>query len=120
MEHAGFKQLVRPAIHLNAGDSLALTDLQLTVGDVSQSVTVSTTVASLPLDSGQLSSTISGQRPGAVIDRGTRRDGVGEHSAGICYPQPVFDQCGARLYAGTDRSADAVCVEWRRRWQASL
>ena len=59
VEHAGFKQLVRPAIHLNAGDTLTLTDLQLTVGDVSQSVTVSTTVASLPLDSGQLSSTIS-------------------------------------------------------------
>ncbi len=59
VEHAGFKQLVRASVHLNAGDSLALTDLQLTVGDVSQSVTVSTTVASLPLDSGQLSSTIS-------------------------------------------------------------
>jgi hypothetical protein len=59
VEHAGFKQLVRPAVHLNPGDSLALTDLQLSVGDVSQSVTVSTTVASLPLDSGQLSSTIT-------------------------------------------------------------
>ncbi len=59
IEHAGFKQLVRPAVHLNAGDALALTDLQLSVGDVSQSVTVSTTTASLPLDSGQLSSTIS-------------------------------------------------------------
>jgi hypothetical protein len=59
IEHAGFKQLVRPAIHLNAGDSIALTDLQLTVGDVSQSVTVSTTTAGLPLDSGQLSSTIT-------------------------------------------------------------
>src|ERR1700728_4637082 len=57
IEHAGFKQLVRPAVHLNPGDALALTDLQLTLGDVSQSVTVSTTVASLPLDSGQLSST---------------------------------------------------------------
>ncbi len=59
VEHSGFKQLVRPAIHLNPGDNLSLTDLQLNVGDVNQSVTVSTTVASLPLDSGQLSSTIS-------------------------------------------------------------
>jgi hypothetical protein len=59
VEHTGFKQLVRAAVHLNPGDSLALTDLQLSVGDVSQSVTVSTTVASLPLDSGQLSSTIT-------------------------------------------------------------
>jgi Carboxypeptidase regulatory-like domain len=59
VEHAGFKQLVRPAVHLNPGDSLSLTDLQLSLGDVSQSVTVSTTTASLPLDSGQLSSTIT-------------------------------------------------------------
>ena len=59
VERTGFKQLVRTGVHLNAGDSLALTDLQLSVGDVSQSVTVSTTTASLPLDSGQLSSTIT-------------------------------------------------------------
>ncbi len=59
VEHAGFKQLVRPSIHLNPGDNLSLTDLQLNVGAVNQSVTVSTTVASLPLDSGQLSSTIT-------------------------------------------------------------
>ena len=59
VEHTGFKQLVRAAVHLNPGDSLALTDLQLSVGDVSQSVTVSATTAALPLDSGQLSSTIS-------------------------------------------------------------
>jgi hypothetical protein len=59
VQHAGFTQLVRPAIHLNPGDSLSLSDLSLTVGDVNQSVTVSTTVAGLPLDSGQLSSTIS-------------------------------------------------------------
>jgi len=59
VEHAGFKQLVRAGVHLNAGDSLALTGLQLSVGDVSQSITVSTTTAGLPLDSGQLSSTIT-------------------------------------------------------------
>jgi hypothetical protein len=59
VEHPGFKQLVRTAVHLNPGDSLALTDLQMSVGDVSQSVTVNTTVAGLPLDSGQLSSTIT-------------------------------------------------------------
>jgi len=57
----GFKQLVRSAIHLNAGDSLALSDLHLDVGDVSQTVSVNTTVAGLPLDSGQLSSTITAE-----------------------------------------------------------
>jgi hypothetical protein len=59
VEASGFKQLVRRLIHLNAGDSLDLSDLRLNVGDVSQSVSVSTTVAGLPLDSGQLSSTIT-------------------------------------------------------------
>ena len=33
VEHTGFKQLVRPAVHLNPGDSLSLTDLQLSVGE---------------------------------------------------------------------------------------
>jgi len=55
----GFQKLVRPGIHLNPGDSLSLSDLKMVVGDVSQTVSVETNVAGLPLDSGQLSSTIS-------------------------------------------------------------
>jgi len=59
VQHSGFKQLIHPAIHLNPGDSLSLLQLQLEVGEVSQTVSVSSNVAELPLDSGQLSSTIS-------------------------------------------------------------
>jgi hypothetical protein len=59
VQASGFKRLIRSSVHLNPGDSLALTDLHLDVGDVSQTVSVNTTVASLPLDSGQLSSTIT-------------------------------------------------------------
>ena len=59
IQATGFKQLVRSSIHLNPGDSLALPDIRLNVGDVSQTVSVSTTTAGLPLDSGQLSSTIT-------------------------------------------------------------
>jgi hypothetical protein len=55
----GFKQLIRSSIHLNPGDSISLSDLHLEVGNVSETVSVSTTVAGLPLDSGQLSSTIT-------------------------------------------------------------
>ena len=59
VEKGGFKQLVRPAVHLNAGDSLSLGGLQLSVGNVTETVAVTTEVAGLPLDSGQLSSTIT-------------------------------------------------------------
>lgn len=56
---AGFKQLIRADIHLNPGDSLALPDLHLSLGAASDSIVVAANVATLPLDSGQLSATIS-------------------------------------------------------------
>lgn len=55
----GFKNFVRTSIHLNPGDNHSLTDIKLAVGGGTESVTVSATVSGLPLDSGQLSSTIS-------------------------------------------------------------
>src|SRR6202034_472035 len=45
--------------HLDPGDSRTLTDVRLTVGGQSQTVTVEAEVAGIPLDSGQLSATIS-------------------------------------------------------------
>src|ERR1700678_3331687 len=59
VQRSGFKQLVRSSIHLNPGDALTLANLKLDVGEVSQTVTVQTEIAGLPLDNGQLSSTIS-------------------------------------------------------------
>ena len=59
VQRAGFKQLVHPAIHLNPGDSLSITGLHLEVGAVTETVSVATSTAGLPLDSGQLSSTIT-------------------------------------------------------------
>ncbi len=55
----GFDTYKRTGIHLNAGDTLTLDKLQLTVGATSDTVTVESTVAGLPMDSGQLSSTIT-------------------------------------------------------------
>jgi hypothetical protein len=60
VQRSGFKQLVRPAIHLNPGDALSLSTLKLDVGEVNQTVTVAPETEELPLDSGQLSSTITG------------------------------------------------------------
>jgi Carboxypeptidase regulatory-like domain len=57
--HTGFQSYTRTAIHLDPGDNISLTDVQLTVGSESQSVTVTETVAGIPLDNGQLSSTIT-------------------------------------------------------------
>jgi len=59
IQRTGFKRLSQPGIHLNAGDELSLPNLKLGLGDVSETVTVDTNVAGLPLDNGQLSSTIS-------------------------------------------------------------
>ena len=59
IEQKGFKQLIRQSIHLNPGDSLSLTDLKLAVGATTESVSVSAEVEGLPLDNGELSSTIS-------------------------------------------------------------
>jgi hypothetical protein len=44
---------------LNPGDTFALPDIRLTVGGVTEKVDVGADIAGLPLDSGQLSSTIS-------------------------------------------------------------
>ncbi|HEY4011567.1 MAG TPA: carboxypeptidase-like regulatory domain-containing protein [Acidobacteriaceae bacterium] len=57
--HSGFQTYNRTGIHLNPGDNISLTDLQLAVGSESQNVTVTETVAGIPLDNGQLSSTIT-------------------------------------------------------------
>jgi hypothetical protein len=59
VQQKGFKQLVRSDIHLNPGDSISLPDLHLVVGAATESVTVGEEASPLPLDSGQLSSTIS-------------------------------------------------------------
>ena len=59
VETAGFAQFVQSPIHLNPGDSLALTDVRLEVGAASATVSVEGDTAGIPLDSGQLSSTIS-------------------------------------------------------------
>jgi Carboxypeptidase regulatory-like domain len=55
----GFKNFIRTAIHLNPGDSSSLNDIKLEIGGGTESITVADTVAGLPLDSGQLSSTIT-------------------------------------------------------------
>ena len=55
----GFTDLSRTGIHLNPGDSLALPDLKLAVGGGTESVAVEAEAGGLPLDSGQLSSTIT-------------------------------------------------------------
>jgi hypothetical protein len=59
VEQKGFKKLVQQSIHLNPGDSLSLADLRLSVGEVTEAVSVSANSSGLPLDNGQLSSTIT-------------------------------------------------------------
>jgi hypothetical protein len=56
---SGFEQSVNSGIHLNAGDALALPPLKLQIGSESRTVEVSETNQGLPLDSGQLSATIT-------------------------------------------------------------
>jgi hypothetical protein len=55
----GFSNFVQNGIHLDPGDSRTLTDVRLAVGGQSQTVTVEADAAGIPLDSGQLSSTIT-------------------------------------------------------------
>ena len=55
----GFSNFVQNGIHLDPGDSRTLTDLRLAVGGQSQTVTVEADAAGIPLDSGQLSATIT-------------------------------------------------------------
>ena len=55
----GFEAFTQTGIHLDPGDNKSLTDIRLEVGAANQTVTVTETVAGIPLDNGQLSSTIS-------------------------------------------------------------
>ncbi|MGA7633297.1 MAG: carboxypeptidase-like regulatory domain-containing protein, partial [Terriglobales bacterium] len=59
VEKAGFSNYVQKSVHLDPGDSRTLTDVRLAVGGQTQTVTVDAEVAGIPLDSGQLSSTIT-------------------------------------------------------------
>jgi hypothetical protein len=59
VSHTGFRAYIRTGIHLDPGDDKSLTDVQLAVGSADQSVTVTETIAGIPLDNGQLSSTIT-------------------------------------------------------------
>ena len=59
VDRSGFGSLTETAIHLDPGDDKTLGNLQLPVGGTSASVTVEGEVAGIPLDSGQLSSTIT-------------------------------------------------------------
>ncbi len=55
----GFGDLVRQNIHLNPGDALAIPELKLSLAATAETVTVEGNVSSIPLDSGQLGSTIA-------------------------------------------------------------
>ena len=55
----GFADLVRTGIHLNPGDTLTLQELTLKLASAAESVSVEETVATIPLDSGQLAATIT-------------------------------------------------------------
>jgi Carboxypeptidase regulatory-like domain len=59
VDMSGFRQFVRPDIHLNAGDALALPEIKLGVEAASTTVAVEVTTGGLPLDNGQLASTIT-------------------------------------------------------------
>jgi hypothetical protein len=55
----GFKGYTQTGIHLDPGDNKSIPEIKLSVGSAVETVTVEQSVGSLPLDSGQLSSTIS-------------------------------------------------------------
>ncbi len=59
VEATGFQNFVQQGIHLNPGDSRTVNDIRLQVGKPTETVTVSESQAGIPLDSGELSSTIS-------------------------------------------------------------
>ncbi len=59
VDKSGFSKFVQTGIHLDPGDTRALTDVRLTVGKQSETVSVDAEVAGIQLDSGQLSSTIT-------------------------------------------------------------
>lgn len=56
---ANFKDYRQTGIHLDPGDNKALPEIRLAVGPANETVTVADSVSGIPLDSGQLSSTIS-------------------------------------------------------------
>jgi hypothetical protein len=58
---SGFRDLFRSGIHLSPGDALALQGLSLNLASTAETVSVEGTVSNIPLDSGQLSSTIATQ-----------------------------------------------------------
>ena len=55
----GFKEYTLAGIHLDPGDNKSLPEIHLAVGAATESVTVQESTSGLPLDSGQLSATIS-------------------------------------------------------------
>jgi hypothetical protein len=55
----GFKNFTLSRVHLDPGDDKSIADIHLSVGSINETVTVQETVAGIPLDSGQLSSTIT-------------------------------------------------------------
>ena len=59
VSHPGYKSFTQTALHLDPGDNKALGNIQLSVGEVTETVTVSQSAAGIPLDNGQLSSTIT-------------------------------------------------------------
>lgn len=59
IQQTGFKQLVRKSVHLNPGDSISLADLRLSLGAVTEAISVDAESSALPLDNGQLSATIT-------------------------------------------------------------
>lgn len=56
---AGFKDYTQKGIHLDPGDNKSVPNVRLAVGPTSETVTVAQNIGGLPLDSGQLSATIT-------------------------------------------------------------
>ena len=65
VSHEGFETYTQSPIHLDPGDTKALTTVRLAIGQATTTVDVQENVAGLPLDNGQLSATISA----AELDR---------------------------------------------------
>ena len=91
----GFKDYRQTGIHLNPGDNRSLPEISLTVGPTNKTVTVQENLSAIPLDSGQLSSTIDS----ADLDRlsivGRRGRRVAAHAARFRHPQSGSAKCRA-------------------------
>ena len=59
VDRDGFGEAIRDGVHLNAGDALALPAVKLEIGAANTTVSVAGEAGGIPLDSGQLSSTIT-------------------------------------------------------------